>query len=73
MVAPRLRALYEAEKARQRTVQNSGARADAPVAAAAAAAGQQKRKNNTPIIIISPSSTALITMHNVKRFLEDAV
>jgi len=66
--------LYEAEKARQRAAQNSGAKPDAPVAAAAAAAaGVQKRKNNTPIIIISPSSTALITMHNVKRFLEDAV
>lgn len=33
----------------------------------------QKRKKQQPIIMISPSSTALITMHNVKRFLEDAV
>lgn len=65
--------MYEAEKARQRASQSTGAKAEAPIAAAAASAGLQKRKNNTPIIIISPSSTALITMHNVKRFLEDAV
>lgn len=26
-----------------------------------------------PIIIVSPSASALITMHNVKSFLEDAV
>lgn len=32
-----------------------------------------KRKQQTPIILISPSSTALITMHNVKRFLEDSM
>ena len=28
--------------------------------------------NNQPIIMISSSPTALITMHNVKRFLEEA-
>ncbi|MBW0517818.1 hypothetical protein O181_057533 [Austropuccinia psidii MF-1] len=32
-----------------------------------------KRRPMNPIIIISPSSSALINMHNVKRFLEDAV
>ncbi|KAH9812699.1 RNA pol II accessory factor, Cdc73 family-domain-containing protein [Melampsora americana] len=32
-----------------------------------------KRRPMNPIIIISPSSSALITMQNVKRFLEDAV
>lgn len=37
------------------------------------AAQQRKRKQITPIIVISPSSSALITMYNVKRFLEDAV
>ncbi|KAH9930856.1 CDC73-domain-containing protein [Fomitopsis serialis] len=33
----------------------------------------RKPKNQYPIIIISSSPTALITMHNVKRFLQDAV
>lgn len=28
--------------------------------------------NNQPIIMISSSPTALVTMHNVKRFLEEA-
>ena len=32
-----------------------------------------KPKNLSPIIIISSSPTALITMHNVKSFLSDAV
>ena len=29
--------------------------------------------NNSPIIMISSSPTALITMHNVKRFLQESV
>ncbi|TEB31375.1 RNA polymerase II accessory factor [Coprinellus micaceus] len=33
----------------------------------------RKSKNNFPIIIISSSPTALITMHNVKRFLQESV
>lgn len=33
----------------------------------------RKAKNNFPIIIISSSPTSLITMHNVKRFLQDSV
>ncbi|KAL8292890.1 hypothetical protein RQP46_000584 [Phenoliferia psychrophenolica] len=32
-----------------------------------------KKKQQNPIIIISPSSTALITMHNVKKFLEESI
>ncbi|TFK32607.1 RNA polymerase II accessory factor [Crucibulum laeve] len=32
----------------------------------------RKARNNYPIIIISSSPTALITMYNVKRFLEEA-
>ncbi|KIM49712.1 hypothetical protein M413DRAFT_438864 [Hebeloma cylindrosporum] len=32
----------------------------------------RKARHNQPIIIISSSPTALITMHNVKRFLEDS-
>ncbi|KNZ50648.1 hypothetical protein VP01_4315g2 [Puccinia sorghi] len=44
-----------------------------PVGLPNSAPGQAKRRSMNPIIIISPSSSALITMHNVKRFLEDAV
>ncbi|CAA7260948.1 unnamed protein product [Cyclocybe aegerita] len=32
----------------------------------------RKARHNQPIIMISSSPTALITMHNVKRFLEDS-
>ncbi|KAF8888237.1 RNA polymerase II-associated protein [Infundibulicybe gibba] len=32
----------------------------------------RKSKNNYPIIMISSSPTALITMHNVKRFLQES-
>lgn len=31
-----------------------------------------KKKQRDPIIMISPSSTALITMYNVKKFLEES-
>ena len=40
---------------------------------ASAAIGKSKRKLNDPIIIVSPSSSALINMHNVKRFLEQSM
>ncbi|KAF8589689.1 CDC73-domain-containing protein [Ramaria rubella] len=33
----------------------------------------KKARNNFPIIIISSSPTSLITMHNVKRFLQESV
>ncbi|KAH7918860.1 hypothetical protein BV22DRAFT_894482 [Leucogyrophana mollusca] len=33
----------------------------------------RKAKSTSPIIIISSSPTALITMHNVKRFLQESV
>lgn len=44
-----------------------------PVGPPGSGSSQAKRRSMNPIIIISPSSSALITMHNVKRFLEDAV
>lgn len=44
----------------------------AQAAAAPAQKMPQKKKQLNPIIMISPSSTALITMHNVKAFLEEA-
>lgn len=52
----------------------------APAATAAAASTPQdmkmqarKSRTNFPIIIVSSSPTSLVTMHNVKRFLQDAV
>lgn len=33
----------------------------------------RKARSNFPIIMVSSSPTALITMHNVKRFLQEAV
>lgn len=39
---------------------------------ATAGAKPQKKKQLNPIIMISPSSTALITMHNVKQLLEES-
>lgn len=39
---------------------------------APAGAKPQKKKQLNPIIMISPSSTALITMHNVKQLLEES-
>lgn len=41
-------------------------------AAASGRPGGKKRPLN-PIIVVSPSSSAMITMHNVKPFLEEAV
>ncbi|GAA6053913.1 hypothetical protein JCM3770_005330 [Rhodotorula araucariae] len=60
LVAPRLKALKD-DPARKPVQQ-----------AAPAQKVPQKKKQLNPIIIISPSSTALITMHNVKLFLEEA-
>lgn len=44
-------------------------------AAGAAAASKEKPKSRLrdPIILLSPSASSLITMHNVKKFLEDGV
>ncbi|KAF7314495.1 CDC73-C domain-containing protein [Mycena kentingensis (nom. inval.)] len=43
-----------------------------PAAAPEPRSVAKKPRNNFPIIIISSSPTALITMHNVKRFLQEA-
>lgn len=44
----------------------------AATATPSAESKQRKPRNNYPIIIISSSPTALITMHNVKRFLQES-
>ncbi|GJN94099.1 hypothetical protein Rhopal_007173-T1 [Rhodotorula paludigena] len=61
LIGPRLKQL-RAEQQQKQPAQQSVA----PVPAK-----PQKKKQLNPIIIISPSSTALITMHNVKQFLEE--
>ncbi|GAA5957325.1 hypothetical protein JCM10213_003790, partial [Rhodosporidiobolus nylandii] len=63
LIAPRLKLL--------RDEQNSKASAPSATAPGAPGAKPQKKKQLNPIIIISPSSTALITMHNVKQLLEE--
>jgi parafibromin len=65
LVAPRLKQMKEDQQRKQ----PSSAQTATP---AAPAARPQKKKQLNPIIMISPSSTALITMHNVKQFLEEA-
>ncbi|GAA5905912.1 hypothetical protein JCM6882_009068 [Rhodosporidiobolus microsporus] len=64
LIAPRLKTL--------RDEQNSKAAAQPAPQQPVAGAKPQKKKQLNPIIIISPSSTALITMHNVKQLLEEA-
>ncbi|GAA5894752.1 hypothetical protein JCM8208_006060 [Rhodotorula glutinis] len=61
LMAPRLKALKE-EPARKKEAQPTAPAPKMP----------QKKKQLNPIIIISPSSTAMITMHNVKAFLEES-
>lgn len=34
---------------------------------------ENKQKRRDPIILLSPSASSLLTMHNIKRFLEDGV
>jgi len=69
LIADRLKA--GKEDLRKATHPNSGHHASsAPVPSASS---QKRRRQANPIIIISPSSSALITMYNVKRFLEESV
>lgn len=35
--------------------------------------GKQRRKAMNPIIMLSPSETALLNLHNVKKFLEESM
>lgn len=51
----------------------AGGRAQAAAPAAHDLNRPRKQKASTPIIIISSSPTSLITMWNVRKFLEDGV
>ncbi|GAA5876380.1 hypothetical protein JCM8547_003023 [Rhodosporidiobolus lusitaniae] len=68
LIGPRLKTLREAQSS-----SSSAPTASSSSAPPGGPGGKpQKKKQLNPIIIISPSSTALITMHNVKQFLEEA-
>ncbi|GAA5841040.1 hypothetical protein JCM3766R1_006645 [Sporobolomyces carnicolor] len=71
LIAPRLKVLG--------SVMNTSSSSSKPTTASAqpgalkpVQSSSSKKKQLNPIIMISPSSTALITMHNVKEFLQDA-
>ncbi|KAK4056355.1 accessory factor associated with RNA polymerase II [Microbotryomycetes sp. JL221] len=72
LVAPRLNLTRDEQEQKSSSTATKDTR-EATLATPSSGAKPSKRKNQDPIIMISPSSTALITMHNVKRFLEDAV
>ncbi|PBK92100.1 CDC73-domain-containing protein [Armillaria gallica] len=63
-----------AEKLRKmREASKPGAPTSAPAPTPDLKMQARKARNNFPIIMISSSPTALITMHNVKRFLQESV
>ncbi|KAG1853489.1 RNA pol II accessory factor, Cdc73 family-domain-containing protein [Suillus subalutaceus] len=66
-----LRAIYS-EKLKKLKETKPGA-IPAPAPAAGPHMQSRKAKNQYPIIMISSSPTALITMHNVKRFLQESL
>ncbi|KAG0145526.1 hypothetical protein CROQUDRAFT_716081 [Cronartium quercuum f. sp. fusiforme G11] len=70
LVLDRIKVSKEDLRARQ---SGGGASLVKPVGVPGSGSASAKRRPMNPIIVISPSSSALITMHNVKRFLEDAV
>ncbi|KAM0789837.1 hypothetical protein ACM66B_006684 [Microbotryomycetes sp. NB124-2] len=72
MVAPRLNLTRDEQENKEAAAAAAAAAPDSR-SSSVTPGKPQKRRNQDPIIMISPSSTALITMHNVKRFLEDAV
>ena len=65
------------DELRKATHPNSGHHGSAAAAsvpsASSSSSTQKRRRQANPIIIISPSSSALITMYNVKRFLEESI
>lgn len=67
IVLPRLNIARAEEKKRE------GKPGAGVIATSAGPAKVGRKKQLNPIILISPSSSALITMHNVKRFLEDSM
>ncbi|KAF9032918.1 RNA polymerase II-associated protein [Panaeolus papilionaceus] len=67
-----LRTTYAEKLKKLKETSRAGANAAAPTPAIDPKIAARKARNNQPIILISSSPTALITMHNVKKFLEDS-
>ncbi|KAH7918857.1 CDC73-domain-containing protein [Leucogyrophana mollusca] len=69
-----LRTAYAEKLKKLKEVQGQKGQAVVPAPSAGLGLMQaRKAKSTSPIIIISSSPTALITMHNVKRFLQESV
>ena len=58
---------------RLRAAQKPSVAAALPTRPAAAAARGGKKRRQDPIILLSPSASSLLTMGNIKSFLEDGV
>ncbi|GAA5883032.1 hypothetical protein JCM16303_006800 [Sporobolomyces ruberrimus] len=71
LIAPRLQTLQSAASSSSKP-SGPGTGSTPAAAGALKPSGSTKKKQLNPIILISPSSTALITMHNVKDFLQEA-
>ncbi|RDB19338.1 Cell division control protein 73 [Hypsizygus marmoreus] len=67
-----IRTVYAEKLKKMREASKSGAPPPSAVPSADAKLQARKARNMFPIIIISSSPTALITMHNVKRFLQES-
>ncbi|KAJ7442643.1 RNA polymerase II-associated protein [Mycena latifolia] len=65
-----IRSVYSDKLKKLKEASRSGTTATVSTPDAKSAA--RKARNNYPIIMISSSPTALITMHNVKRFLQES-
>ncbi|KAI0927820.1 hypothetical protein AcW1_005240 [Taiwanofungus camphoratus] len=68
-----VRTQYTEKLKKLKEASKSGAAAIAPPMTPDPKLQARKSKSQYPIIMISSSPTALITMHNVKRFLQEAV
>ncbi|ORY44642.1 RNA pol II accessory factor, Cdc73 family-domain-containing protein [Leucosporidium creatinivorum] len=76
LVAPRIKLSRDEENERGAAASAAAKESAASGAPTTTAGGQPlkpRKKALNPIIIISPSSTALISMHNVRKLLEESI
>ncbi|KAG6868084.1 hypothetical protein C0993_007761 [Termitomyces sp. T159_Od127] len=67
-----IRTVYAEKLKKMKEASKNGNTAPPVMSTADAKMQARKARNNYPIIMISSSPTALITMHNVKRFLQES-